>query len=269
MQLASQRYKQTQVTTTSQGDLLIMLYDAALKFLNQAKEGLAANNMAAKGIAISKALDIINELDCTLNKEKGGTLAENLHGLYTFCTGHLVKANIQKSATMIDDVLKVITGIRSAYAEIAPSPEAREAAAEAAANLHMAGSMPPRAHAGQISGGAQAPAPGAGVRMRNMYARAAEAAQGESTAREPGNSALDGKAPLPEAALGRGTDAAPADQAAQAPVAPGPAPARPAENSPGAASPEKAAAAPPVPPTGMGAGFANARGAQLYRKFAG
>jgi len=176
MQRAAGVYLQTQVTTTSQGDLVVMLYDGAIKFLNQAKGYLAANDMAKKGIAISKALDILNELDSTLNVEKGGSLAKNLHGLYLFCSNHLVKANLKKSPAMIDEVIRVLSGLRAAYAQILTLPEAQAAAQQAAANLHATAILPPRAQPGTSSSGGEAPAPGANARIRSMYAIQGEGA---------------------------------------------------------------------------------------------
>jgi len=174
MQRVASAYLQTQVTTTSQGDLVVMLYDGALKFLHQAKAYLAANDMAQKGITISKALDVINELDCALNMKQGGSLAGNLHGLYLFCSSQLVKANMKKDPAMIDNVIRVLSGLRSAYAQILTLPEAQAAAQQAAANLHATAILPPRAQAGTASSGGKAPAPGAGARMRAMYAKQEE-----------------------------------------------------------------------------------------------
>ena len=179
MQKAAHAYLQTQVTTTSQGDILVMLYDGAIKFLNNAKERLAANDMAGKGNYISKTLDIINELDSTLNIEKGGELAKNLHNLYFFCSSHLLKANLKKSATMIDEVLNILNGLRSAYSQILSMPEAQAAAAEAAANQRVTANQPARAQAGFTLGQEQtaqrtdapSPAANAGARAHTLYAQ--------------------------------------------------------------------------------------------------
>lgn len=206
MYRAASAYFQTQVTTTSQGELVIMLYDAALKALIQAKKGLEANNMAAKGLAITKAMDILNELDSSLNMEKGGSLSANLHGLYLFCTNHLVKANIQKSIPMVDDVYKILSGLRSAYAEIVELPEAQAAAQEAAEKLQI-GNRQVRHQAGVTSGQPMVSAPGAGARARSMYAQSAEqpdmaqekspeqAAQNQANAELPVSAAPDTRAP--------------------------------------------------------------------------
>ncbi|UZP68923.1 flagellar export chaperone FliS [Desulfovibrio mangrovi] len=129
MQKAAKAYFQTQVATTSQGKLLLMLYDGCIKFLNQAKIKIEERDYAQKGILISKALDVINELDSSLNAEKGGELAENLHKLYFYCSTRLLNANLKMDIGYIDEVIKILSGLRSAYAQIIDTPEATAAAA--------------------------------------------------------------------------------------------------------------------------------------------
>ena len=117
MQSAARTYFQTQVTTTTQGDLLIMLFDAALKFLRQAKEKIAEKNYAQKGILISKALDILSELQGSLNAQKGGDLADRLQKLYFFCSTRLLAANLKLDVTKIDEVMHIMEGLRDAFNE--------------------------------------------------------------------------------------------------------------------------------------------------------
>ncbi|MFU2209050.1 flagellar export chaperone FliS [Solidesulfovibrio sp. C21] len=117
MQAAARSYFQTQVATTTQGDLLIMLFDAALKFLSQAKEKIAEKNYAQKGILISKAMDILSELQGSLNAQKGGDLADRLQKLYFFCTARLLAANLKMDVAKIDEVVNILTGLRDAFNE--------------------------------------------------------------------------------------------------------------------------------------------------------
>lgn len=117
MQSAVKNYLQTQVSTTTQGDLVIMLYDAALKFLHQAREKILEKNYAQKGILISKALDILAELQGSLNVNKGGELAERLQKLYFFCSSRLLTANLKMDVDKIDEVVGILTGLREAFHE--------------------------------------------------------------------------------------------------------------------------------------------------------
>ena len=131
MQKAQQAYLQTQITTTSQGELVVMLYDGAIKFLQQAKEKIAEKNYAEKGILISKSLDIIAELDSSLNVEKGGDLSSNLHSLYLYSQGRLLQANLKMDQGIVDEVIKILSSLRGAFAEIINSPEALKAQKQA------------------------------------------------------------------------------------------------------------------------------------------
>ncbi len=117
---AAQAYFKTQVTTTSQEELVIMLYDAAIKFLTRAKIKIQEKDMAQKGILISKALDVIAELDSSLNAKQGGDLAKNLHSMYVYCNARLLKANIKLDTEIIDEVIHILNEFRSAFAEILP-----------------------------------------------------------------------------------------------------------------------------------------------------
>lgn len=118
MHKAASAYMQTHVTTTTPGHIVVMLYDGAITFLEQAKEEIAARNFARKGILISQALDIIAELDGSLNNEKGGELAQNLHRLYMYCNTRLLRANLKMDTAIIDEVIGILSSFRSAFAEI-------------------------------------------------------------------------------------------------------------------------------------------------------
>lgn len=145
MNKAAQAYFQTKVSTTDQGQLLLMLYDGALNYLQQARDKMIAKDYAAKGLLISKVIDIVNELSCTLNMEKGGTLAENLNNLYFLCTARLLQANLKMNVEQLDSVSGILSGLRSAYAQIIETPEAQKAAAQIANRLNAAASMTQRA----------------------------------------------------------------------------------------------------------------------------
>lgn len=141
MNKAAQAYFQTKVNTTDQGQLLLMLYDGALSYLQQARDKMLARDFAAKGILISKVIDIVNELSASLNMDKGGSLAENLNNLYILCTARLLQANLKMNVEQLDSVAHILSGLRGAYAQIIETPEARRAAAEIATRMQPAGSV--------------------------------------------------------------------------------------------------------------------------------
>lgn len=141
MNKAAQAYFQTKVGTTDQGQLLLMLYDGALQFIQQARTKMIANDYAGKGILISKVIDIINELAASLNMDKGGSLAVNLNNLYLLCTARLLRANLKMDMDSLNSVESILSGLRGAYAQIIETPEARKVANDIASRMQPMGSV--------------------------------------------------------------------------------------------------------------------------------
>ncbi len=122
---AARAYRQTQVTTTKPGDVVVLLYEGAINFLKQAKVKMAERDVEKKGILISKAMDVISELDSSLNTQKGGDLGENLHKLYFYCNTRLLQGNLKIDPKYLDEVITILSGLKSAFEEInqgAPPP---------------------------------------------------------------------------------------------------------------------------------------------------
>ncbi|MEJ2225731.1 MAG: flagellar export chaperone FliS [Syntrophobacterales bacterium] len=117
-QLAQQQYVTTQVGTADRLQLVIMLYDGAISFLGQAKDKMAARDAAGKGLLIGRALDIIAELNASLNFQAGRELATNLFHLYNFMTSHLTKANLNWDLAALEEVLVMLTQLRQAWVEV-------------------------------------------------------------------------------------------------------------------------------------------------------
>lgn len=191
---ATQAYMQTNVGTADQGRLLLMLYDGALKFLQQAREKMLEKDYAAKGILISKVIDIVNELSSSLNMERGGDLAVNLSNLYFLCTARLLEANLKMSVERLDSVSQILSGLRSAYAQIIDKPEAKQAVAEISARMKPAVSLQQRKAVPQAMPGLSA----AGHMPRAM----AQAAYGRNAMRmETAGEGAPAAASAPAAAL--------------------------------------------------------------------
>lgn len=95
-------YRQTAVTTASKEQVLIMLYEGAIKHLRKASECCQKNDLAGKGTAVGKAHDIINELSNSLDFQIGGEVAKNLERLYSYMVEQIVQGNINNDADKFD-----------------------------------------------------------------------------------------------------------------------------------------------------------------------
>ena len=113
-------YRQTSVKTASQGRLIVMLYDEAIKQMDIAEDELGKNKVQHDAVhnSISKTQDIITELMASLDFEKGGEISQNLYNLYMFFNRQLVQANIDKELTPIIEVRKFMSDLREAWVAI-------------------------------------------------------------------------------------------------------------------------------------------------------
>ena len=124
---------ETGIASASPHKLIVMLYDGALVALRTARANMAANNIPAKGVAISKAITIIdNGLRVSLDREAGGTIAENLDALYDYMSRRLFQANLQNDVAIVDEVHGLLADLREAWAAIGDKVQHAPATATAA-----------------------------------------------------------------------------------------------------------------------------------------
>jgi flagellar protein FliS len=111
-----QKYRQTQVETSKSQELILMLYDAAIKSLNQCKGYLETNDTELAHQGIIKTQNIVLELSSSLNFE-AGQLAEQLGLLYDYMYRRLLEANMKKDSSILDEVLGMIRELRETWKE--------------------------------------------------------------------------------------------------------------------------------------------------------
>ena len=112
-------YYQTHVQSRSPLELVVMLYDGALRFLTQAAEAMDRGDMAGKAVALDRAFAILGELQNTLNVREGGDVALQLDALYGHMHDRLVEANVQRSSAPIHAVIKLLRPLRDAWSQVA------------------------------------------------------------------------------------------------------------------------------------------------------
>ncbi|TDB49252.1 flagellar export chaperone FliS [Photorhabdus khanii] len=122
---ASQLYAQidveSEIMNASPYQLIQILFNGALSALRRAIILMEQGNIAEKGSAISKAINIIdNGLKQGLDNEKGGELAHNLASLYDYMTQRLLHANLRNDEPAITEVIKLLTEISEAWRQIGP-----------------------------------------------------------------------------------------------------------------------------------------------------
>lgn len=110
-----QSYQTTQVQTAGTGELILLLYDGAIRFLSRAQLAITEGRLEHAGGDMVRAQDILLELVSGLDLEQGGELAGNLRDLYLFMYQRLLEANLKKDTAEIGTVVRLLDQVRGAW----------------------------------------------------------------------------------------------------------------------------------------------------------
>ena len=114
---------ETGVAAASPHKLVLMLFEGAMVAVAASIHHMQANDVAAKGQSISKAISIINDgLRASLDKRVGGEIALNLDALYEYMSDRLVTANLKNQIVILEEIYQLLKGLRDAWESIAPPP---------------------------------------------------------------------------------------------------------------------------------------------------
>jgi len=115
----SGQYQRTNITTASKVGLVVLCYEKAIQSLKLAKMSYEQKDFEAKANALQKAMQIINELQNALDKEKGGAIAENLDNIYSYLTKRLLEGDLTKDLTVFDEAVHILSELKEAWDFIA------------------------------------------------------------------------------------------------------------------------------------------------------
>jgi flagellar protein FliS len=120
-------YKKTSVQTASKEQVLLMLYQAAIKNCKKAIEAIEAREVGRKGEFIGKLQDIIIELNNSLDHEVGGEISKELSSLYDYMIYSSTQANIKIDKEPLLGVLNVLNTLYDGWSSAVKSLRVKEA----------------------------------------------------------------------------------------------------------------------------------------------
>lgn len=109
------QYQKSSIETASREQILIMLYDGAIQFLNKAKVAMQNKDIEATNNNLIGAQNIIQEFINSLDREIAPQLADNLTSLYEYFIRRLVHANLKKKIEPIDEVLSYLKSLKATW----------------------------------------------------------------------------------------------------------------------------------------------------------
>ncbi len=125
-------YQTQSILTASPGQLVLMMYDGALRFMAQARAGFALpednySRIEKINVALLRAQAILVELRANLDMSAGGEIAANLDRLYDYYVRRLQEANLRKDEKPVIEIEGLVRTLRDGWAEMLMGREAKVA----------------------------------------------------------------------------------------------------------------------------------------------
>ena len=130
-------YTKVDVETASQGKLIVMLFNGAIKRAEEAKRQLEKGKNEGVHNNLIRAQEIIAELRASLDM-KHGEVAKNLDRLYEYFQHLLVTANIRKTNAPIDECINLMLSMRDTWQEAFQKAALEQTAGAPQINQHGA-----------------------------------------------------------------------------------------------------------------------------------
>jgi flagellar protein FliS len=112
---------EAEILGSSPHRLIMLLFQGAFAYIDQAKAHMATGNVQAKAEAITKAVDVIARgLRSSLNIKDGGELAQALDDLYEYIGLQLIKGHMQNKPELLDEAASLLRQLSDAWAQIEP-----------------------------------------------------------------------------------------------------------------------------------------------------
>jgi flagellar protein FliS len=110
-------YRRVTAETRSPLELVVMLYDGAIRFIGEAQAAADQNDVAGRTRAVSRALAIVTELQNRLQMDEGGDVARELDRLYSYMTARLLDSNVKRDRRALDEVRRLLSTVRDGWAQ--------------------------------------------------------------------------------------------------------------------------------------------------------
>jgi len=115
MTTAYQAYQRDSVFALPREQLLLRIYEALMRRLEEARLAMASGSRANAGRAISKSLEIVAALRDSLDESAGAACSGRLDQLYRTVSQWLVEANVQQSPQLIEASRRVVGTLKEGW----------------------------------------------------------------------------------------------------------------------------------------------------------
>lgn len=133
---AADAYRRTQAQAGTPLELVVMLYDGALRFLREARDAMDRRDVRARHAALDRVFAIVGHLQSTLDMQQGGAVAAELDRLYGYMNERLLDGAARNDPAALAEVGALLTTLRDAWQSIATMPPPSAPAARPPMEMH-------------------------------------------------------------------------------------------------------------------------------------
>ncbi len=122
--MSDSNYQQQALVGATGMELVVALYDGAIRFLYRAMQCVEEDDVRGRRIAVKKVVDILMYLQARLRPDLGGSVTESLDDFYTVMFMMTLDASHFESVEQFQEVISCIRNVRDAWVVVARDPEA-------------------------------------------------------------------------------------------------------------------------------------------------
>ena len=112
-------YQEIAIQTSSPAKLVVMLYEGAIRFLNQSIAAIQSKDLNVKRQSVDRAVAVIQHLQSTLDMSQGKEVAADLDRLYTYVISRVLDASAKLEIEPLEEAIKLLTVLLSGWEEVA------------------------------------------------------------------------------------------------------------------------------------------------------
>jgi flagellar secretion chaperone FliS len=114
-------YRRVAVANASSAGLLVVLYDLLVEDLRQALVALERRDIEARSKALKHAFLVLQQLQGSLNWEKGGEAAKHLSKFYAVLRARIWEAHVKQNSEILRQQIPLLLDVRQAWVEVDPA----------------------------------------------------------------------------------------------------------------------------------------------------
>jgi len=135
---SSNRYFETSVTTSSPEQLVVLLYEAAIRHLKQAMTSIEHKDLNGKRQSVDRAMAIVQHLQSTLDMERGGQISLELDRLYTYVVFRILDGSAKLSTGPLEEAVKLLSSLLESWREVARQKQGQVPPAKSVVHVRQA-----------------------------------------------------------------------------------------------------------------------------------